>query len=130
MGTLSTVLLCALVCGPSLLAISSATRSNRDGKPRSRVINAMLLASVLIGVVCGGSLLFYAVVFLQVKTFVTLAAGLFAFMLSFVPLYIAYWALRALNGADRWHGRVRNESGSAAPKELTLGRPPLRRGRS
>ncbi|MFA5940480.1 MAG: hypothetical protein WC809_14070 [Sinimarinibacterium sp.] len=105
MDTFAYVMLCALVCGPSLIAISSAVKRNRDGKPRSRAINVMLVASLLVGVTCGGALMVFAVVCLQVKTFVTLAFGLFSIMLSFVPLYIAYWALRALNGAERWHGQ-------------------------
>ena len=104
MGTFFSLILCALVCAPSLFAISSAVRSNRAGKPRSRAINVMLVATVLIGTVCGMALRVFGAVFLQVKTFVTLTGGLLCILVSIMPLFITYWSLRALNGAERWPG--------------------------
>jgi hypothetical protein len=100
MGVNAAYALCLLVLAPSLLAIYSAMRSNSAGQPRSPGINAVLAISVLGGLLGGSYLLFLAATILQIKTFVTFAGAIFIFILSLLPLLVAYWALRALNGAE------------------------------
>lgn len=90
--------LALLAFGPSVLIIYTAKKSNTEGIQRSRLVNVMLVISLLAGAGVGGCLLFLAAAALTVKHFVTFAAAVFYIILSILPLAVAFQALRALRG--------------------------------